>query len=110
MDSKLTNAVCEIKLNLNKIDKCLDNMDGEDYIPNNEKITIFLSEIKAYYEKIKEEYPIEVVEKIKKEISEITKHIDKKFDSIIRIKNIELQELSKEIRAMENQKKIVNYR
>ncbi len=110
MDSRLTTAICEIKMNFEKIDRCLDHMEGEEYISNNEKITKYLSEIKGYYEIIKKEYPLEVVEKIKKEIKEITKHIDKKFDNIIRIKNIELQEFSKEIRALENQKKIVNYR
>jgi len=97
-------------MNFEKIDRCLDNMEGEEYIVNNQKITKYLADIKEYYETIKKEYQPEIIEKIKKEIKETTKHIDKKFDNIIRIKNIELQELSKEIRAMENQKKIVNYR
>jgi len=99
-----------IKANLVNIDNLLNSMEGEYYIPNNAKITLCVEEIKKLFENLKNNYPSDVVEKLKKEVNLLTKLIDKKFDNVIRNKNVELQELSKELNALQNQKKIVNYR
>lgn len=107
---ELAEITSRIKANLTHIDNCLNNMDGDAYIPNNAKITEHVGEIKELYERIKNNYSPEVLAKIKNEVSLITKLIDKKFDNIIKNKNIELQELSKELKALQNQKKMANYR
>lgn len=107
---EMAEIVSRIKANLVNIDNCLNSMDGEAYIPNNTKITTYVTEIKELFENLKKNYPNDVVEKLKKEVNLLTKLIDKKFDNIIKNKNIELQELSKELNSLQNQKRMVNYR
>jgi exonuclease VII large subunit len=110
MDKNFTSIVCDIKLYFDKIDKCLDNMDGDSYIENNSKINDYLIEVKKLFDYIKSNYPSTYLAKAKSEIETFTKLLNKKFDNVIRIKNEELKELSKEINSMQNQKKISNYR
>ncbi len=107
---EITEISSRIKANLVNIDNCLDSMEGDSYIPNNTKITLYVTEIKELFENLRNNYPSEVVEKLKKEVGLLTKLIDKKFDNVIKNKNIELQELSKQLNSLQNQKKIVNYR
>ncbi|HPN36868.1 MAG TPA: hypothetical protein PL041_00605 [Melioribacteraceae bacterium] len=110
MDQNITKIICEIKIYFDKIDKCLDNMDGDSYIENNGKISDYLIEVKKLFDYIKNNYPPMYLTKAKQEIDSFTKLLNKKFDNVIRIKNEELKELSKEINSMQNQKKISNYR
>ncbi len=110
MDKNITAIICDIKLYFDKIDKCLDNMDGDSYFENNSKIGDYLIEVKKLFDYIKNNFPPAYLTKAKEEIDVFTKLLNKKFDNIIRIKNEELQTLSKEINSMQNQKKISNYR
>jgi exonuclease VII large subunit len=110
MEQNFTTIICDIKTYFDKIDKCLDDMEGDSYIVNNRKIAEYLTEVKNLFDIIKSNYPHSYLTKAKEEIDVFTKLLNKKFDNIIRKKNEELQILSKEINSMQNQKKISNYR
>lgn len=110
MEEQITAIICEIKILFDKIDKCLDNMEGDSYIENNAKIAEYLTEIKNKKDYVVKNYPHYYVVKLNEEILNYTKLLNRKFDNVIKIKNEELQAISKEINAMQNQKKISNYR
>ena len=100
---EMAEIVSRIKANLVNIDNCLNSMDGEAYIPNNTKITTYVTEIKELFENLKKNYPNDVVEKLKKEVNLLTKLIDKKFDNIIKNKNLNFGVLLVENRDIGNQ-------
>jgi hypothetical protein len=105
----LINEINKIKFLLRKVISDLELADLEEFTVNfeNAKVRMFL--IKKIKDNLIENYPIEELQKFDPELVPLAKQIHKIYDDIIDKKRKQLQEIGKQLREIQNRKKLTNY-
>jgi len=105
----LIKEINKIKFLLKKVISDLELADSEEFTINFENARIRMILIKKMKENLIENYPIEELEKFDAELVPLAKQIHKIYDDIIEKKRMQLQEVVKRMRLIQNRKKLINY-
>lgn len=105
----LIKEINKIKFLLKKVISDLELADSEEFTINFENARIRMILIKKMKENLLENYPVEELEKFDVELVPLAKQIHKIYDNIIEKKRLQLQEVVKRMRQIQNKKKLINY-
>lgn len=110
LDKKmLLKEINKIKFLLKKVISDLELADSEEFTINFENAKVRMILIKKMKDNLAENYPIEELEKFDVELVPLAKQIHKIYDNIIEKKRLQLQEVVKRMRQIQNRKKLINY-
>jgi hypothetical protein len=105
----LVKEVNKIKFLLKKVISDLELADSEEFTINFENARVRMILIKKMKENLLENYSAEELEKCDVELIPLAKQIHKIYDDIIEKKRLQLQEVVKRMRQIQNKKKLINY-
>lgn len=105
----LIKEINKIKFLLKKVISDLELADSEEFTENFENAKVRMILVKKMKDNLIEDYPIEELVKYDAELVPLAKQIHKTYDNIIEKKRMQLQEVVKRMRQLQNRKKLVNY-
>ena len=105
----LIKEINKIKFLLRKVISDLELADSEEFTLNFENAKVRMILIKKMKDNLVENYPMEELQKFDVELVPLAKQIHKIYDNIIEKKRIQLQEVVKQMRQIQNRKKLINY-
>ena len=105
----LIKEINKIKFLLKKVISDLELADSEAFLINFENAKVRMILIKKMKDNLIENYPLEELEKFDAELVPLAKQIHKMYDNIIEKKRLQLQEVVKRMRLIQNRKKLINY-
>jgi len=105
----LSKEINKIKFLLKKVISDLELADSEDFTDNFENAKVRMIMVKKMKDNLVGNYPMEELVKFDPELVPLAKQIHKTYDNIIEKKRLQLQEVVKQMRQIQNRKKLVNY-
>ncbi|MHB8338946.1 MAG: hypothetical protein ACYC6P_15980 [Ignavibacteriaceae bacterium] len=106
---KLQNEINNIKFLLNEVLQVLNSVDDKNFDNNLIKAKHGMEKMDELKLSLKKTYPYEELKKYDPELVEITKQIQDSFDNLFTRKKNQFAELGKQIAALRNKSKLVNY-
>jgi hypothetical protein len=105
----LVNEINKIKFLLNNVISDLELADSEEFNGNFENAKIRMYLIKKMKDNLVKDYSLEELQRFDVELVPLAKQIQKIYDNIIKKKKQQLQEVVKQLRQIQNRKKLTNY-
>jgi hypothetical protein len=105
----LIKEINKIKFLLKKVISDLELADSEEFTENFENAKVRMILVKKMKDNLIENYPIEELVKFDAELVPLAKQIHRIYDNIIEKKKLQLQEVVKRMKQLQNRKKLVNY-
>lgn len=87
----------------------LELADSEEFTLNFENAKVRMILVKKMKDNLVENYPMEELQKFDVELVPLAKQIHEIYDNIIEKKKIQLQEVVRQMRQIQNRKKLINY-
>ena len=106
---KLQNDINNIKFLLNEVLQVINSVDDKNFDNNLIKAKHGMEKMDELKLSLKKTYPYEELKKYDPELVEITKQIQDSFDNLFTRKKNQFAELGKQIAALRNKSKLVNY-
>ena len=106
---KLQNEIYNIKSLLNEVLQVLNSVDDKNFDNNLIKAKHGMEKMVKLKLSLKNNYSYEELKKYDPELVEITKLIQDSFDNLFTKKKNQFAELGKQIAALRNKSKLVNY-
>ncbi len=106
---KLQNDINNIKFLLNEVLQVINSVDDKNFDNNLIKAKHGMEKMVELKLSLKKTYPYEELKKYDLELVEITKQIQDSFDNLFTRKKNQFAELGKQIAALRNKSKLVNY-
>jgi len=101
--------IADIKSLLNEVLHALSSVNEQNFDENLIKAKHGMEKMANLRLSLKKAYPLEVLKKYDPELVEITKLIQDSFDNLFTKKKNQFAELGKQIAALRNKSKLVNY-
>ncbi|MHB8578578.1 MAG: hypothetical protein ACYDA4_01815 [Ignavibacteriaceae bacterium] len=106
---KLQSEINNIKSLLNGVLQVLNSMDDKNFYDNLSKAKLGMERMAELKLSLKKTFHYDELKKFDPELVKITKQIQESFDNLCTKKKNQFAELGKEIAALRNKSKLVNY-